>query len=97
MLVGLDIYRFQKQSRVSVTQASAATQMKGMGKDLSEQFTHEARQRLLENQLGTSGTFFADKYGIVPIQDGQIVKNMFDFQNNQIHAICNFKTVRTLY
>jgi hypothetical protein len=58
-------------------------QMKGMGsKDLCEIFIQEAKQRLLENQLGVSNTFSSDKYEIVPIVDGQIVKNMFDFQNN---------------
>ena len=53
-----------------------------MGKDLSELFIQEAEQRLLENQFGVSNTFVSEKYEIVPIVDGQIVKNMFDFQNN---------------
>jgi hypothetical protein len=79
VLVGLDIYRFEKQRRVSLTQATSVIQMKGMGKELSEIFIQEAKQRLLENQLGESNTFVSEKYEIVPIVDGQIVKRMFDF------------------
>ena len=58
-------------------------QMKGMSKDLSEQYIEEAKQRLLENQLGTSSnTFLSENFELVPILDGQTVEKMFDFQNN---------------
>jgi hypothetical protein len=37
---------------------------------------------LLENQLGVANAFVNEKYELVPIQDGQKVISMFDFQNN---------------
>ena len=79
----MDIYRFERNRRLSVSQANTVMQMKGMSKDLSEQYIEEAKQRLLENQLGTSSnTFLSENFELVPILDGQTVEKMFDFQNN---------------